>query len=120
MQDYLAMVHYQCGTCYICGEKETKVDPRSGRVHMLAVDHCHKTGKVRGLLCAKHNMAIGLLGDDAELIYRSIDYIKGNAQPLGFWVDEIARKFGPEKTIIYFHNPGFLYTNKPSLPGEPS
>ncbi len=88
MQDYLAMVHYQCGTCYICGKPETKVDPRSGRVHMLAVDHCHHTGKVRGLLCDKHNRAIGLMDDDAGILNRAIEYIQGNAQPFGFWLEQ--------------------------------
>jgi len=42
----------------------------------LAVDHCHKSGKVRGMLCAKCNTGIGQLNDDIELMKRAIKYIK--------------------------------------------
>lgn len=42
----------------------------------LEVDHCHKTGKVRGLLCSGCNPAIGGLKDDFELCYAAGDYLK--------------------------------------------
>ena len=44
----------------------------------LYVDHNHRTGKVRGLLCAKCNWAIGLLGEDTELAERAIGYLLKN------------------------------------------
>ena len=39
------------------------------------VDHDHKTGQVRGLLCSRCNMAIGLLKDSPEILYRAIEYL---------------------------------------------
>ncbi|MBW8797723.1 MAG: endonuclease VII domain-containing protein [Streptomyces sp.] len=43
------------------------------------VDHCHKTGRVRGVLCFNCNSAIGLLRDDPETLNRAADYLEGNA-----------------------------------------
>lgn len=40
------------------------------------VDHDHETGAVRGVLCQKHNMAIGLLDDDPVLLRAAADYIE--------------------------------------------
>jgi hypothetical protein len=45
--------------------------------YALSVDHCHKTGKIRGLLCGTCNMTIGYLGDDVESFERIIRYLKG-------------------------------------------
>ena len=69
-EDYDRMYSDQDGCCKICGTHSTKL------TYMLATDHCHKTGKVRGLLCSKCNTAIGLLNDDVELISKVIDYLK--------------------------------------------
>ena len=41
----------------------------------LAVDHCHVTGKVRGLLCCNCNRALGLLKDDPKILANLIDYL---------------------------------------------
>lgn len=61
--DYTRMLEQQDGVCAIClRPEETK--SRSGKAKLLAVDHCHTTGKVRGLLCQFCNQAIGLLKDD--------------------------------------------------------
>ena len=42
----------------------------------LVVDHDHKTGKVRGLLCHNCNRALGLLHDDQELMQKASEYVK--------------------------------------------
>lgn len=72
--DYEYLFEKQKGVCAICGEP-----PDGGEsTKMLCVDHCHKTGKVRGLLCHKHNSAIGLLGDNVELVRKALEYLLTN------------------------------------------
>jgi Recombination endonuclease VII len=39
------------------------------------IDHCHATGKVRGLLCNRCNTALGLVGDSAELLQKLMEYL---------------------------------------------
>ena len=54
------MNEQQNGLCYICELPERSKDNRTGKLRRLSVDHHHITGKVRGLLCNKCNLAIGL------------------------------------------------------------
>jgi hypothetical protein len=68
VSEYDAMFKSQRGKCAICSEKYGKT---------LHVDHCHRTNKVRGLLCHKCNMAIGLLQDSTKLLNRAISYLQG-------------------------------------------
>ncbi len=68
---YNEMLLRQGNHCGIC----PKTEPGSGRKHW-AVDHCHKTKTVRGLLCIKCNSAIGMLGDDAEGVLRAYRYLR--------------------------------------------
>lgn len=67
-EDYAGMLDRQGGVCAVCMEVCT-----SGR--RLAVDHDHATGKVRGLLCTRCNVLIGMGRDSAELIYRAARYL---------------------------------------------
>ncbi|MFD7711836.1 endonuclease VII domain-containing protein [Streptomyces sp. NPDC059786] len=62
------MIASQKGLCAIC-----RMAPA---VH---VDHCHETGRVRGVLCFNCNSGLGLLRDDPEAMYRAADYLEGNA-----------------------------------------
>jgi hypothetical protein len=50
LEDYAIMFRRQGGKCDICGREETG---------NLAVDHCHMTGQVRGLLCGSCNRKLG-------------------------------------------------------------
>jgi hypothetical protein len=60
----------QGGVCAICKGPPNGV----GRYH---VDHDHRTGQVRGLLCYKHNALLGFADDQIEVLQASIDYLKG-------------------------------------------
>lgn len=71
--EYLAMWEQQGGVCAICGKPETKV--HKGAPVLMAVDHNHQTGKVRGLLCYVCNLGLGIFRDDRDLIQRAVDYL---------------------------------------------
>jgi hypothetical protein len=71
--DYNAMSAEAEHRCEICGQEETtKIRER---VLRLAVDHCHTTGKVRGLLCMSCNRGLGYFRDDPEFLRRAIAYL---------------------------------------------
>jgi hypothetical protein len=67
MEDYGRLLKKQDGRCAICGIK-----PLFKR---LTVDHCHDTGRVRGLLCGHCNSGIGRLRDDSDLCRLAADYL---------------------------------------------
>jgi len=68
--DYLGMLDRQGGKCAIClGEF-----PGSKNTH---IDHCHETGRVRGLLCMVCNTGIGKFYDDPERLIRAAAYVRG-------------------------------------------
>ncbi len=62
------------GVCECCGKPET--DVAFGKTRKLAVDHCHTTGKVRGLLCRACNIGLGHFNDDPVKLQQAINYIK--------------------------------------------
>jgi hypothetical protein len=45
---------------------------------MLSIDHCHNTGKVRGLLCDHCNKGLGLFKDNIDYLNKAIEYLKYN------------------------------------------
>lgn len=65
----------QGGCCAICEERETSRHS-SGTVFRMSVDHCHTTGKIRGILCNNCNRAVGLLKDNAQLLRKAADYLE--------------------------------------------
>jgi hypothetical protein len=76
LEQYNNMFQIQNGLCGICGKKEsTRRRKKTEGNERLAVDHCHETGVVRGLLCFKCNTAIGSLGDNEEMVMRVIFYL---------------------------------------------
>ncbi|MEW5810262.1 MAG: endonuclease VII domain-containing protein [Actinomycetota bacterium] len=72
--EYLAMREAQNNLCAICGLPET--DAIRGQVINLAIDHCHRTGEIRALLCGRCNKAIGLMLDDPERLRAAADYLE--------------------------------------------
>lgn len=65
--DYDTMVLTQENKCGICGT--------SDETRRLSVDHCHLTGRVRGLLCNNCNRSLGMLGDTVESIQKVLSYL---------------------------------------------
>lgn len=61
----------QDGRCALCGHRERGWNFGVG----LVIDHCHKTGRPRGLLCGDCNTAIGRFGDDADRLRAAADYL---------------------------------------------
>lgn len=73
---YIEMLQSQNFVCAICEEPETTKSSDSGEARELAIDHCHETGIVRGLLCGFCNRGIGLLKDNPARIRKAADYIE--------------------------------------------
>lgn len=65
--DYDRMAAEQDGRCLVCGERPT--------ARILVVDHCHRTGKVRGLLCDRCNRLLGVADDNVELLRKAIAFL---------------------------------------------
>ena len=72
LEEYNDMLKSQNNSCKIC-----KSENAGGIHNKFYVDHCHKTGKVRGLLCTGCNLALGVFRDSIEIMLRAIEYIKG-------------------------------------------
>jgi hypothetical protein len=62
--------------CAICGRRCRHPHRWKGVSHVLRVDHCHKTNRVRGLLCHRCNAAIGLFGDNTRVVEKALIYLK--------------------------------------------
>jgi ribosomal protein L32 len=79
--EYSGMLSRQHAVCAICQEPERYIDKRTGERRNLSVDHDHKTGRVRGLLCGACNRGIGQFADDPDRLLRVIDYLRGAIAP---------------------------------------
>ena len=71
--EYEEMYTNQKGCCAICGKHETNIVNQR-----LNIDHCHETGKVRGLLCHHCNAALGHLEDSIDNLTSAISYLVSN------------------------------------------
>jgi hypothetical protein len=79
IEKYNAMLRAQGGVCAICRQPERRVHPRTKTPHALSVDHNHRTGEIRGLLCHWCNAALGLVGDDASRMLELALYLDGHS-----------------------------------------
>ena len=71
LQEYTEMLDSQGNCCATCGSKEP-----GGKWKSFAVDHDHKTGKVRGMLCKSCNIALGEVDDSLTTLKRMIEYLR--------------------------------------------
>jgi hypothetical protein len=72
-EDYEAILQEQGGACFICRRTPYEIRPR----RFLAVDHCHKTGRIRGLLCysCNHRLIGYLIKDNIQMARRLVKYL---------------------------------------------
>ena len=75
-EEYLEKVGKQGNRCKICLQHETDRHHKSNKLKELAVDHSHKTGAVRDLLCKKCNTALGLIKEDKAILQNMINYLE--------------------------------------------
>lgn len=73
-EEYDALLKEQGGVCAICKKKEIAKN-KSGKPFSLSVDHCHRTGKNRGILCNNCNRGIGHLQEDLRILLAAADYL---------------------------------------------
>ena len=73
---YQEMLDAQGGVCKIC--KLLKIRKSATDLTPLFVDHCHTTGKVRGLLCSQCNSGLGMFEENINYFVEAINYIKEN------------------------------------------
>ena len=67
LEEKYKMIEDQHGRCAIC---KTRFD------RITYVDHCHKTDKIRGILCNKCNSGLGMFDDDVEILGNAIEYLR--------------------------------------------
>lgn len=75
VDEYELMSEQQNHVCAICKEAEMSKNS-NGVVRLLAVDHCHQSGKIRGLLCNNCNTLLGRAKDSPAILQSAIDYLK--------------------------------------------
>jgi hypothetical protein len=73
VEEYNNLLKHQKSKCSICQKEETRI--LYGVISKLSVDHDHKTGKVRGLLCCRCNRTIGLVKEDVLILKYMIKYL---------------------------------------------
>lgn len=76
-EDYDHLLASQGGSCAICQTK-SPIGRRykNGRIEKFSIDHCHRTGRIRGLLCMKCNMSIGQFDDSLPLLQKAMEYLR--------------------------------------------
>lgn len=73
LDDYNLRVKIQEGKCLICNQERL-----SSKGKKLAIDHNHKTGKIRGLLCTRCNTLVGYIEFNIDLLPKVLHYLNSN------------------------------------------
>lgn len=76
IDQYDALVLRQDNLCACCGMAETALSNTGDFIKRLAVDHDHKTGQIRSLLCQACNQMIGHAKEDVTRMQKGIEYLK--------------------------------------------
>lgn len=75
LEEYQELFGRQDGKCAIC--KSTGFQLCQNQRQLIVIDHCHSSGKVRGLLCHNCNRALGLFKDSVSNLQNAILYLEG-------------------------------------------
>lgn len=70
-----AKILYNESNCQICGDKF--IDTKNKHI-----DHCHSTGKIRGVLCSRCNFGLGYFRDNVSFMSNAIDYLNNGTLPI--------------------------------------
>lgn len=81
LEQFNQMYNDQQGKCKICN----RTSEETGDSRRLAVDHCHKTGIIRGLLCGNCNRGLGAFQDSEELLALAAKYLSNSCISPDFW-----------------------------------
>jgi hypothetical protein len=73
LEDYQKMKEAQNNCCATCKRNESKLK------RSLMVDHCHDSGKIRGLLCDECNLALGKIEDNIQTLEKMILYLNNKS-----------------------------------------
>lgn len=76
LQEYKDLLIKQNGSCAICQKQSITIQSKENKIKRLSVDHDHKTGRVRGLLCQKCNVLLGMASDNIVFLTNAIEYLK--------------------------------------------
>jgi hypothetical protein len=74
-KQYQEMLIEQDSKCFLCGGPGFLMNKERHKL-ALVVDHCHETGKVRGLLCHNCNRALGLFKDNPDVLIKAAEYVR--------------------------------------------
>lgn len=72
---YFSLTKHHNGLCAICKNPQTQKSRSGNDIVSLSVDHCHKTGEIRGMLCQKCNTGLGMFRDNVDFLKKAIDYL---------------------------------------------
>jgi hypothetical protein len=79
LEEFEAWWIAQCGKCGICGiDMRMPLKKRGQPLDVVAVDHCHKTNKVRGLLCNACNKGLGMFNDNPYILDKARRYLNAS------------------------------------------
>lgn len=75
LAEYQELAAKQDNKCAICKQPNTSLTNDRTQYRKLAIDHCHKTGKFRGIICVHCNSGLGYFRDSPEYLQSAIDYL---------------------------------------------
>lgn len=92
IDEWQALLDSQGQSCAVCRLHIDEL-PDDGRNTKMHVDHCHDTGRVRGLLCSACNRALGCFRDDPHAMRAAANYVESSGVPLASENQWIAARF---------------------------